>query len=163
MEMIDVLCLDMMTKNILAAGFSWWVSFDWKSLEVCPEYEGPVVLDFYGRLHPKHIGGTARLRQKTNSFKLISQALLAQFDRKSDHRLLFRKLGVCAMDIQEDQGLYQLDLFTDYRALDRENKIRRAMLAIRKKYGRNSVVKGMNLLKGATQIERNQQIGGHKA
>ncbi len=163
MEMIDVLCLDMMTKNILAAGFSWWVSFDWKSLEVCPEYEGPVVLDFYGRLHPKHIGGTARLRQKTNSFKLISQALLAQFDRKSDHRLLFRKLGVCAMDIQEDQGLYQLDLFTDYRALDRENKIRRAMLAIRKKYGRNSVVKGMNLLKGATQIERNQQIGGHRA
>ena len=67
------------------------------------------------------------------------------------------------MDIQEDQGLYQLDLFTDYRALDRENKIRRAMLAIRKKYGRNSVVKGMNLLKGATQIERNQQIGGHRA
>ena len=67
------------------------------------------------------------------------------------------------MDIQEDQGLYQLDFFTDYRALDRENKIRRAMLAIRKKYGRNSVVKGINLLKGATQIERNQQIGGHRA
>ena len=162
-EMIDMLCLDMVTKNILASGFSWWVSFDWKSLEACPEYEGPVVLDFYGRLHPKHTGGTARLREKTNSFKLISQALLAQFDKKADHRLLFRKLGVCAMDIQEDQGMYQLDFFTDYEALDRENRIRGAMLSIRKKYGRNSVVKGLNLLKGATQMERNEQIGGHRA
>ena len=162
-EMIDELCLDMVTKHIQATGFSWWVSFDWKSLEVCPEYEGPVVLDFYGRLHPKHTGGTARLRQETNSFKLVSEALLAQFDRKADHRLLFRKLGVCAMDIREDQGAYQLDLFTDYEALDRENRIRGAMLSIRKKYGRNAVVKGLNLMKGATQMERNEQIGGHRA
>ena len=162
-EMIDVLCCEMMTKNIIAKGFSWWVSFDWKSLEACPEYEGPVVLDFYGRLHPKHTGGTARLRENTNSYRLISAALLAQFDRRTDHRLLFRKLGVCATDISEDQGMYQLDLFADYEALERENRIRSAMLSIRKRYGKNAVFKGINLLEGATLIERNRQIGGHRA
>ena len=162
-EMIDGLCGDMFIKNIVAEGFTWWVSYDWKSLEVCPEYEGPVVLDFYGRLHPKHTGGTVRLRGKTNSFDRISSALLAQFDKKTDHRLLFRRLGISAMDIGEDDGVFQLDLFTDYRSLDREKRIRGAMLEIRQRYGGNAVIKGMNLKEGATAIERNKQIGGHKA
>jgi len=162
-EMIDGLCCDMFIKNIISQGFSWWVSYDWKSLEVCPEYVGPVVLDFYGRLHPKHTGGTVRLRGKTNSFDQISSAILAQFDKKTDHRLLFRRLGINAMDITEDDGIFQLDLFTDYQSLDREKKIRGAMLEIRKRYGNNAVIKGMNLKEGATAIERNKQIGGHKA
>jgi len=162
-EMIDSLCCEMYTKNIVAKGFTWWVSFDWKSLEVCPEYDGPVVIDFYGRLHPKHSGGTARLREKTNSYDLVSAALLAQFDKKTDHRLLFRKLGVNAMDIKEDDGMIQLDMFMNYAALEREKRIQGAMLEIRKRFGRNAVIKGINLMEGATSIERNQQIGGHKA
>ncbi len=162
-EMIDRLCCDMYTKNIVARTFTWWVSYDWKSLEVCPDYEGPVLLDFYGRLHPKHSGGTARLREKTHSFDLISSALLKQFDLRTDPRLLFRRLGVNAADIAEDDGVFQLDLFTDYSALDREKKIRGAMLEIRKKYGTNAVFKGLNIKEGATALERNQQIGGHKA
>lgn len=162
-EMIDLLCSDMFSKNIVAKVFTWWVSYDWKSLEVCPAYEGPVVLDFYGRLHPKHSGGTVRLREKTHSCDLITTALLRQFDRRADPRLLFRKLGINAADIAEDDGVFQLDLFMDYASLDREHRIQQAMLEIRKRYGRNAVFKGMNLKEGATTLERNQQIGGHKA
>lgn len=161
-EMIDVLCCEMYAKNIVAKVFTWWVSFDWKSLEACPEYDGPVVIDFYGRLHPKHSGGTARLPEKTNSFDLVSAALLSQFDRKTDHRLLFRKLGINAADIKTDDGVFQLDMFMDYDALEREKRIQGAMLEIRKRFGKNAVVKGINLMEGATTIERNGQIGGHR-
>ena len=162
-EMVDDLCSDMYRKNITARAFGWWVSYDWKSLEVCPTYEGPVTIDFYGRLHPRHSGGTVRLDEAGNSFSLISSALLGQFDHRSDHRLLFRKLGVSAMDIREDDGYFQLDLFTDYQALEREKRIQGAMLAIRSRYGKNALIKGTNLLEGATMMERNTQIGGHKA
>ena len=65
------------------------------------------------------------------------------------------------MDIREDQGCFQLDLFMDYEALDREKRIRGAMLEIRKRFGKNALVKGINLLEGATMMERNMQIGGH--
>ena len=161
-EMIDVLCCEMYAKNIVAKVFTWWVSFDWKSLEACPEYDGPVVVDFYGRLHPKHSGGTARLPEKTNSFDLVSAALLSQFDRKTDHRLLFRKLGINAADIKTNDGVFQLDMFMDYDALEKEKRIQGAMLEIRKRFGKNAVVKGINLMEGATTIERNGQIGGHR-
>ena len=162
-EMVDVLCCDMYAKKIVAKGFSWWVSYDWKSLEECPDYDGPVVLDFYGRLHPKHSGGTARLRERSNSYDLISAALLSQFDKKTDHRLLFRRLSLSAMDTSRDTGIVQLDMFMDYAALEREKRIQGAMLEIRKRFGKNAVIKGMNLMEGATTIERNRQIGGHNA
>lgn len=162
-EMVDILCCDMYAKNIVARVFSWGVSYDWKSLEECPEYDGPVVLDFYGRLHPKHTGGTASLREKTNSYFLISAALLDQFDKKTDHRLLFRRLSVNAMDIATDDGVFQLDMFMDYAALEKEKRIQGAMMEIRNRFGKNAVIKGMNLNEGATTIERNRQIGGHNA
>ena len=161
-EMIDLLCADMFSKNMVTRGLTWWVSYDWKSLEVCPQYDGPVCVDFYGRLHPAHATGTVRLKEKTNSPQLISSALLAQFDARTDRRLLFRRLNLSANNIAADTGMYQLDMFTDYEALDRERRIQSAMLAIRKKYGNNAVVRGMDLLEGATTIERNGQIGGHK-
>ena len=161
-EMIDLLCADMLDKNVITKGLSWWVSYDHKSLEECPQYDGPVCIDFYGRLHPKRAGGTVRLKEKTNSCRLISDALLEQFDARTDPRLLFRRLGISANDIMYDTGICQLDLFTDYDALDRERRIRSAMLEIRKKHGNNAVLKGMDLLEGATTIERNGQIGGHR-
>ena len=83
--------------------------------------------------------------------------------QKTDPRLLFRRINISAIDIGVDDGIYQLDLFTDYEALEKEKKIQAAMMAIRKRYGKNAVVKGLNLRKGGTAIERNQQIGGHKA
>ena len=161
MEMIDVLCHDLYKKSLISRSFTWWVSYDWKSLEECPNYDGPLAIDFYGRLHPKHSNGTVRLSNPTNSYSTISAALAEQFDKKTDHRLLFRRLGVNADNTYFDDGIYQLDLFTDYEALEKEKRIQGAMLEIRTRFGRNAVVKGMNLLEGATTIERNGQIGGH--
>ena len=161
-EMIDLLCADMFRKNVVTCSLTWWVSYDWKSLEACPQYDGPVCVDFYGRLHPAHASGTVRLKEKTNSPQLISSALLAGFDARTDRRLLFRRLNISANNIAADNGVYQLDMFTDYEALDRERRIQGAMLAIRKRFGNNAVVKGIDLLEGATTIERNGQIGGHR-
>ena len=162
-EMVEVLVSDMFAKNLVTKGCTWWVSYDYKSLEECPEYNGPVALDFYGRLHPKHSGGTVKLKTLTNNLQQISEPLVRQFDEKTDHRLLFRRLGVCAMDVAEDVGIYQRNLFVDYDALDRDRRLTAAMLDVRRKYGANAVFKGMNMLDGATTLERNRQIGGHKA
>ncbi len=163
MEMIDVLCADMFLKNLTAPAFTWWVSYDYKSLEACPDYDGPVAVDFYGRLHPKHAVGTVKMRTRTNSVSTVTAALVPSFDKKTDHRLLYRRLGVCAADTAEDDGMFQLNLFTDYDMLEREKRIQRAMLEVRKRYGAGAVFKGMNLLEGATALERSRQIGGHRA
>ncbi len=162
-EMAEDLCSDMFSKSVVSSVFTWWASYDWKSLELCPAYEGPVSLDFYGRLHPCHTGGTVRMRAGTNSCFTVRDALLPSFDARVDRRLLLRRLGVCACDLAQDSAGYQIDLFTDYEALDRERRIRGAMAGIRKKYGANAIFRGMNLKEGATALERNRQIGGHRA
>lgn len=162
-EMIDILCCDMYKKNLVSSKFTWWVSFDYKSLEYCPHYDGPLAIDWYGRLHPAHAGGTVNLRTATNISKLVSDAILNDVIKKTDHRILFRKLGICACNIESDGGYYQMDLFTDYDAINRERQIHEALLNIRTRYGANSMLKGINFLDGATTRERNVQIGGHKA
>lgn len=161
--MNEVLCNDMFSKNLVTRACAWWVSYDYKSLEACPNYDGPVSLDFYGRLHPKHSNGTVKLGTLTNNLQLITAPMVRQFDEKTDHRLLYRRLGVCAVDVSEDIGMYQVNMFVDYEALDRDRKLTAAMLEVRRKYGANAVFKGMNMLEGATTLERNMQIGGHKA
>ena len=90
-------------------------------------------------------------------------AVLDSFDKKTDHALLFRRLGICAEDVQLDNSAYQLDLFSDYDAVQRERRLEGAMLEVRKKYGANSLLKGLNYRESATAIERNTQIGGHRA
>lgn len=162
-EMVDVLCTDMFTRNLVSLQYTWWVSYDYKSLEECPYYNGALSIDFYGRVHPKHSNGTVRFSAATNSSAQVSAQILRQFDEKTDHRLLFRRLGVCACDTKIDDGVFQLDLFTDYDALQREKRIQQAMLEVRRKFGPNAIFKGMNLLEGATTLERNNQIGGHRA
>ncbi len=162
-EMLEVLCADMFSKNLISSSFTWWASYDWKSLEACPGYEGPVTPDFYGRLHPCHSGGTVKTRVPTNSLKTVRERMLASFDAVCDRRLLFRRLGVCANETAADEGTFQMDMFTDYEALDRERRIMGAMADVRKRFGPNAVFKGMNMLEGATALERNRQIGGHRA
>lgn len=162
-EMIEVLCTDMFSKNLVTQGCSWWVSYDYKSLEACPHYDGPLSIDFYGRIHPKHSNGTVKLPTLTNNLQIVSTPLLRQFDDKTDHRLLYRRLGVCANDVREDEGVFQLNMFIDYKMLERDRRLQGAMLEVRRKFGANAVFKGMNLMEGATTLERNQQIGGHKA
>jgi DNA polymerase V len=131
--------------------------------EYCPDYDGRLSIDWYGRLHPAHSTGTIRLPAATNSASRITGRILQDVGKKSDHRILFRRIGICACDVTNDEGMYQLDLFTDYDALNKEKQLYAALLKVRTRYGANAVFKGMNLLEGATAIERNQQIGGHKA
>ena len=162
-EMLELLCADLFTKNLTTPALNWWVSYDYKSLELQPFYSGPVKQDFYGRLHPCHSGGSVRLRARTSALSAIEPAVLDAFDRKTDHSLLFRRLGICAENVQTDNSVYQLDLFTDSAALEKERRLETAMLEVRKKYGANSLLKGLNFRKGATAVERNTQIGGHRA
>ena len=163
LEMIDVLCADMFRKKIISASYGWWVSYDHKSLERLPDYSGNVVFDFYGRLHPAHNNGTAKTRVKTNSAKLVSETLVRQFDARTDHRLLYRRLGVCANNTTADNSIQQLDIFANYDELERERRIQGAMLQLRAKYGASTIFNGKNMLRGATTLERNRQIGGHRA
>ena len=162
-EMIDSLCGDMFAKTLIAPKFSWWVSYDYKSLEELPGYDGPIVADFYGRLHPKHNNGTVKMPMDTNSVSTAAPLLLQSFDAKTDHRLLYRRLGVCAEGVHEDGGYYQMNFFIDYEALEREKRLQAALSEVRSKFGSNSLFKGKNMLEGATQLERNMQIGGHLA
>jgi len=160
-EMIDQLALDLVTRGVKTKELSFWVSFDPASLEELPSYDGPVSLDYYGRLHPGHVVGSVRLRTHTSSTREILDALLYAFDKKVDHRLLIRRLGVVAGNLQE--GGEQLDFFTDYAAREREARLQRTLLEVRRKYSApKALIKGKNMLEGATAIERSQQIGGHK-
>ncbi len=163
LEMTDLLCADLQEKRAASPVFTWWVSYDYKSLEVFPDYGGEVAPDFYGRLHPVPAGGTVRLHTHTNSLRSVAPPLLEQFDARTDHRLLYRRLGVCAGSLTDENSLIQLDFFTDYAALEKEHKVRGAMLDIRRKLGAGALFKGNNLLPDATALERSRQIGGHRA
>lgn len=162
-EMADLLCADLLAKNLTTPSLTWWVSFDPESLIVNPDYQGPLAIDYYGRLHPKHTNATVRLRIPTNSKQLIMERLIPSFENKVDHHLLIRRLGIAANDVEYDDGAMQLDLFTDSDALEKERNLQRAMLEVRRRFGMNAIIKGMNLLEDATTIQRNMQIGGHKA
>ena len=163
MEMADLLCADLLSKNLTAAYVAWWIAFDPESLNVCPEYQGPLALDYYGRLQPKHANATVRLPFRTNSRQQILSRLMPSFDKKVDRRLLLRRLNIAACETEYDDGSCQMEMFTDFDALEKEMRLQRAMLEVRKKFGMNAIVKGMNLMEGATTIQRNMQIGGHKA
>ena len=161
-EMTESLCSDLFAKGLVSTCFSWWVAYDYKSLEHCPAYDGPLSIDFYGRLHPKHNNGTIKLSSSTNVPQTVCDVLLRSFDVKTDHRLLFRRLGVCANQVSADDGTIQLSIFQDFEKQERDRRLQGAMLAVRKKFGTNAVFKGMNLMEGATALERNQQVGGHR-
>ena len=145
------------------------------------KYHGAVVKDHYGRQIPKHAHGTINLGRYTSSTKRIMDAAGELFDRITDKNLLIRRLHVTATHVIDEASapsangdFEQLDLFTDYAALDakrkqedeelaKEKRVQQAMLTIKKKFGKNAILKGMNLSEGATAKDRNAQIGGHKA
>ena len=159
-EMVEQLAMDLVKKGRATSCLTFWVSFDPVSLEKC-RYDGPVAIDYYGRLHPRHTGGTVRLRTRTSSARVLRGAMLVAFETHVDHQLYVRRLGVAAADTHNE--CLQLDMFTDYEALESDEKVQRVILSIRRKYGSNAILKGMNYLEGATARERNTQIGGHRA
>ena len=159
-EMGEELSMRLLQKGQTTDRLTLWAGYDPVSLEQSG-YGGPVEVDFYGRALPKATGGTVRLRARTASTRLIVQALQSVYAARIDPSLYLRRLGVAADDTTRANA--QLDLFTDYAALDREERIQRAVLAVRGKYGGNAILRGLDFLDGATTRERNEQIGGHRA
>ena len=182
-EMTDLLVLDLVDKRLVTDQMVLTVGYDIENLtdsEIRKNYKGEITVDRYGRKVPKHAHGTANLGRQTSSTRLIMDAVMELYDRIVDPRLLVRRITVAANHLVEESAVKeaeayeQLDLFTDYEALekeqekenawlDKERKLQEAMLSVKKKYGKNAILKGMNLQEGATTIDRNNQIGGHKA
>ena len=183
-EMADLLVLDLVDKGLVTDQIVVTVGYDIENLtdpERSKNYRGAIVKDHYGRQIPKHAHGTANLDGHTSSTKKILCAASDLFDRIVDKNLLVRRLNIVANHVlpeadapKKNDGYEQLDFFTDYAARDaerekekaelaREKKMQQAMLTIKKKYGKNAILKGMNLEEGATAKDRNSQIGGHKA
>lgn len=182
-EMTDLLVLDLVDKGLVTDQMVLTIGYDIENLskpEIRKNYSGEITTDHYGRKVPKHAHGTTNLDRQTSSTRLITEAVMNLYDRIVDPALLVRRVNITAnhliqeRDITERTSFEQLDLFTDYSALQRqreaeaealtrEKRIQLALLDIKKKYGKNAILKGMNLEEGATTIERNNQIGGHKA
>ena len=178
-EMADALALDLVDKGLATCQLVLTVGYDIENLtdpQHSRKYRGPVTTDRYGRKIPKHAVGTENFPYTSSANDLL-RAVTALFDRIVDKNLLIRRLSISANKLLPEadapkEEVEQLDLFTDYDAREqrqradeaahaKERKIQEAMLGIKKKYGKNAILKGMNLEEGATARERNQTIGGH--
>ena len=182
MEMADAISLDLVDKGLATKQIVLTIGYDRENLSTIREkrnYSVEVTADRYGRKIPKHSHGTQNLEQYTSSTKKIMEAAGQLFDRIVNADFLVRRIYLTAEHVLPEMSvpkkqLEQLDLFTDYaKKVEQENqekaesekekKIQQAVLSIKKKYGKNALLKGMNLEEGATAKERNNQIGGHKA
>ncbi len=177
-EMTDLLVLDLVEKGLVTDQMVLTVGYDIENLtdpEKARRYRGEVHIDRYGRKVPKHAHGTANLGRQISSTRLITEAVMALYDRIVDPQLLVRRINLVANHIvpktavQEEASFWQMDLFAAPRSeaeeesLEREYRRQQAVLGIRRKYGKNAILKGMNFEDGATTRARNAQIGGHKA
>ena len=182
-EMADTLGLDLLERGLVTDQVVLAVGYDMESLDdpkLRAAYQGELATDFYGRSVPKPAVGTAHLPRFTASSRQLIDAFSRLYDEIVDIRLLVRRLTLTANHLTEEAHapmkapVQQLDLFTDYAALAaeeeaqnaelaREKQVQQVLLNLKKRYGKNAVLKGMNLEEGATARERNRQIGGHKA
>lgn len=182
-EMTELLVLDLVSKHLVTDQIVLTIGYDIENLkntDIRQKYHGDVTADAYGRYVPKHAHGTANLKKHTSSTRLITEAVIDLFARIVNSNLLVRRINLAAnhvldeSSVKQDSVIKQLDLFTSYedlqelqkaeeKELERERRQQQAMLKIREKYGKNAILKGMNLQEGATARERNEQIGGHKA
>lgn len=177
-EMTDLLVLDLVAKRLVTDRIVLTVCYDTECLtrpEIARLYHGPIVSDHYGKPVPKNAHGTINLGKKTSSSRLIIEKALELYGQITDRNLLVRRIYVVAGHVYDERkeaessAFEQLDLFTDYDALEKEKKkeqrerqMQNAILNIKSRYGKNAILKGMNLEKGGTAIERNSQVGGHK-
>ena len=182
-EMADAIALELVDKRLVTNQLVLTISYDSESLsdpQIRAKYQGPVTTDYYGRQAPKHAHGTANLERMTSSSRLITEAVMSLYDRIINPDLLVRRINLTTNNVVEESKAsehntpIQLDLFTDYEelekkrneekaALEKERKMQEAVLSIKKRFGKNAILKGLNYEEGATAKERNQQIGGHKA
>ncbi|MCH5187013.1 MAG: DNA methylase [Oscillospiraceae bacterium] len=182
-EMTELLALDLVDKGLVTDQLVLTVGYDIDNLknpDSRRSYKGEVTTDRYGRSVPKSAHGSINIEKYSSSSKRIVQAAMELFERIVDKKLTVRRLTVAMnhviseADVNKEQGFEQLNLLTDYAEaenrrekeaaeLEREKKMQQAILSIKKKYGKNAILKGMNLEDGATAKDRNSQIGGHKA
>jgi DNA polymerase V len=182
-EMADYLSLDLVDKGLVTDQIVLTVGYDIENLTDAgrrSHYRGEVTTDHYGRKIPKHAHGTANLGRQTSSSRMIVEEAMQLFDRIVDPALLVRRLNITAANVVPEkeavkkEEFVQLDLFTDVEAFarqkqeeekqqEKEKKLQQAVLSIKKKYGKNAILKGTSFQEGATARERNGQIGGHKA
>lgn len=183
-EMTELLTLDLVEKNLITGQMVLTIGYDIENLtnsSISSTYKGEITIDRYGRKIPKHAHGTINLTHKTSSTKIIMEAVMELYDRIIDNNLLVRRIYVVANNVtsanlpkEEKKQYEQIDMFTNYEEQEKkteennkkeqsEREIQKAMINIKKKYGKNAIIKGMNLEEGGTTVARNAQIGGHKA
>ena len=176
-EMTDLLTLDLVEKGLVTNQLVLTVGYDIENLtdpKIAKNYRGEIVTDPYGRKVPKHSHGTANLPVCTASTRMITEAMMALYDRVTNPELLVRRITITACRVVPEKsqktGYEQLDLFTDpaqeqkkQAFLEKEKRQQKAVIRIKHKYGKNAILKGMNFQEGATTRQRNGQVGGHKA
>lgn len=180
-EMCDKLVLDMVDKGVATTQITLTIGYDIENLKMPgASYDGEITVDHYGRAVPKHAHGSFRFSRHTSSSDEIINAAMATFDRIVNKQLLIRRINISVGDLapEEERSLEgrseQMDFFTDYdkkdeaeriaaAKYDREKQKQNAVINIRKKFGGNAILRGMSFEEGATAIDRNMQIGGHKA
>lgn len=178
-EMLDALALDLVDKGVVTNQIVLTVGYDIDNVKD-KQFHGEVTTDYYGRKIPKHAHGTANLKNYTSSTRLIIESVIELYDRIVNKKYMVRRINISAHHIVEESQItnknifHQIDLFSDdeqvrkqqqfeKEALEKERRLQEATLKLKKKYGKNAVLKGMNLEEGATGVERNRTIGGHRA
>ena len=182
-EMADALALDLVERRLVTDQLVLTVGYDIENITnpaLYADYRGEIVADRYGRKIPKHAHGTVNLKTRTSSSRKIMEAVMGLYDDIVNPKLLVRRITLVGNRLVEEaraeaeEQYEQLELFTDTGGQEEEKKqeelrlkkersLQEAMLSVKKKYGKNAMLKGMNLQEGATAMERNSQIGGHKA
>ncbi len=176
-EMADMLSFDLFSKKLVTDQLVLYVGYDIDNIK-SGDYKGEVVTDYYGRGVPKGAHGSINLEQPSSSNAVIIEAVSKLFDSIVDPSLLIRRLNLTANHLLEESAVVipskQLELFVDYEKLkeeeraadeqlEKERKLNSALLDIKKRFGKNAVLRGLSYEEGSTQKERNSQIGGHKA
>lgn len=181
-EMADLLVFDLVEKGLVTDQLVLTIGYDSSNLtdeNISRKYKGDVTADHYGRKIPKHAHGTIKIDHYTSSTRIITDAAMKLYRRIMDRNLTSRRIYIVANHVISEKNMpeeqyEQLDFFTDHEevekqreqeksVLEREKRRQQAILGIKKKYGKNAIIKGMNLQEGATAMERNKQVGGHKA
>ena len=183
-EMAEGMALDLVSKRLVTDQLVLTVGYDAECLtrpEIREKYHGEITTNHYGKPVPKHAHGTFNFERPTSSSRLIMDGATELFDRCMNPDLLIRRLNLTTNHVvseasvsAQDCAPQQLDLFTDYEALekqrqaeqaklDKERRMQEAQLKIKKRFGKNAILRGLNFEEGATAKERNKQIGGHKA
>lgn len=182
-EMVDLLVLDLVNKGFVTDQMVLTVGYDIENLKGKngkSVYQGEITTDMYGRKVPKHAHGSIKLGEYTSSTSIIVSSVMELFDKIVDRNLLVRRINISANNLVEEKDIKhepveeQLQLFVDYEErekkqeatkeeLAKEKAMQKALIDIKMKYGKNAIIKGMNLEEGATAMDRNRQIGGHKA